>query len=85
MILADFRDGHAGADAGWRRNRRRHLVRGFGAYAQIPEVAGAAVAVAEEEFMHPKHRTAILVGITTGVGVWAITRILGAIFSSRKS
>ncbi len=84
MILSDFRDGHSGADAGWRRNRRRHLgfasYGGYGAFAQTPEVAGAVTAVAEEEFLHPKHRVSIMVGVVTGVSVFVLTRILGRIF-----
>src|ERR1700682_5573826 len=88
LILADFRDGHSGADAGWRRNRRRHLgggfagFAGFAGYGLLPEVAAAATATAEEEFSiaHPKHMTAIMVGVATGVSVWLATRFLDRLF-----
>ena len=68
---ADVRGYDAGGEMpNW--NRRRRDARGLG---QLPEVAGGVVAAGEVSSGVPVSRS-ILVGVSTGVLVFVITRLL---------
>jgi hypothetical protein len=68
---ADVRGYDAGGDVqNW--HRRRRAMRGF---SQLPEVAGGMMAAGESSSGVPASRS-ILIGVSTGVLVFIITRVL---------